>query len=277
MPPRNQKRQRDSQAAAEERAMKRIDRAVKRYGPSAVAKYYSPVSSMRPEMKYFDLSYGGVQFSTANDWSAAVMAASSYIAADGTTVTAYNIAPMIPSAIGSGYGQVIGSKYRIRKLKLRGTIMPEPDVTQTYPSTDARTRMMVLMDKQPNGSQVQPSDLLTDWGTNVNNLDSFLAVGTAGASRYRVLYDKTFIHHCEAAVNNATAGSCSTTQGAIPIRWTKTFKKPLVVSIKSNSSTPAVASLYDTNIFIVGLHYNQGNGNIGNTKLWATSRCCYVD
>jgi len=275
--PKGRKRGRETQAVAEERAMKRIDRAVKRYGVSAVSKYYSPVSRMRPEMKYFDTSFGGVQFSTANDWSAAVMAASAYMAADGSTVTAYNIAPIIPSAIGSGYGQIVGNKYAIRKLKVRGVILPEASVTQTYSGIDSRTRLLVLMDKQPNGSQVQPTDLLTDWGSNYNNLDSFLAVGTAGASRYRVLFDRTYIHHVEGTSNNTTAGSTSTAQSAIPVKWTKTFKKPLMVNVKSNSSTPAVASLYDCNIFLVGLHYDQSNGTPGNCKLWGTSRCCYVD
>lgn len=272
--PKRARSKKATQAAAEERAMKRIDRAVARYGPGAVAKYYSPATRMRPEMKYFDTSYNAVSLSSGNDWSAAVLSASNYMNADGSTISAYSLAPMIPSAVGSSYGQVVGNKYMIRKLKVRGFL--RPDITNggvADTGVDCRSRLVMLMDKQPNGTQSQPTDIFTDWGSNFNNLDSFQAVGTAGMSRYRVLYDRTFVHHVE-AVNSATG---DTTYSAIPIKISKTFKKGIVVNIRSNSSVPAMASLYDCNIFLVGLTYNESAGSAGAVKLYATARCCYTD
>lgn len=272
--PKRARSKKATQAAAEERAMKRIDRAVARYGAGAVAKYYSPATRMRPEMKYFDTSYNGVSLSTANDWSTSVLTASNYIASDGSTITAYSLAPIIPSAVGSSYGQVVGNKYMIRKIKVRGFLRPDPtDGASANIGVDCRSRLIMLMDKQPSGVQAQPTDIFTDWGSNFNNLDSFQAVGTAGMARYRVLYDRTFVHHVE-AVNS---GSGDSAFSAVPIKISKTFKKGIVVNIRSNSSVPAMASLYDCNIYLVGLTYNESAGAAGAVKLYATARCCYTD
>lgn len=277
--PKGRKRARETQAAAEERAMKRIDRAVKRYGPSAVAKYYTPRSAIRPNMKYFDVNFDGVALSTANDWSAAVLQTSNYIGSDGTTVSASGgaYAALIPSATGSGYGQTQGNKYHIRKLKLRGLLLPEAATGGTVTGLPCRSRLIMLMDKQPNGVQAQPTDLLTDWASAANNLDSFLAVGSGGASRYRVLMDRTFIHRPAACVNNAAGTTVSTTYEPASVKMTKTFKKPIVVSLKGGVTTISLNALYDCNIYLVGLHYNQSGGTPGSCKLWATSRCCYID
>lgn len=79
------------------------------------------------EVKYFDTTFSAAVQQTA-DWAASNVAMTSYLASDGT-LTAYTDSAIIPSANGSGYGQVIGNKYILRALRVRGqcsfAVMPD--------------------------------------------------------------------------------------------------------------------------------------------------------
>ena len=73
------------------------------------------------ETKYFDTSFAQTISGNA-DWSGTEVPCTNYIQSDGTTVGAYTDSALIPSSIGAGYGQVVGSKYRIKKIRVRGII-----------------------------------------------------------------------------------------------------------------------------------------------------------
>jgi len=239
------KRARETQAAAEERAMKRIDRAVKRYGPSAVAKYYSasPRSGFKPEAKYFDTMMN-TNIPVTDDWTNDYVACTSYVQSDGSTVGAYTDAALIPSAIGNGYGQIIGNKYLIKKLKVRG--MVSIDALASVTGLDgAMCRVMLVQDTQPNGAQISPSSFLTDWGTSVECLNSFQSIAAGSGGRIRILGDK-FI-----SLDPVTIGSTTSNFMRKQFSFTKTWKKGLKVVVKSGSATPTVASLSDCNIFLL--------------------------
>lgn len=256
-----------SEAVAVERAMKRIDRGVARYGATAMAKYYSPSSSFRPEVKYFDCMFDADQSVTASTPAALPM--TSYMAADGSTVTAYTDAAIIPSAIGNGYGQVIGNKYLIKKVKVRGTIS-RPTTAGAEPSAVAR--VLLLQDTQPNGAQVLGNTIFTDWGDGPQSQNSFQSISSGTGGRIRILADR-FITIEATDSNAATSASYQTKM----FNFSKSWKKGLKTVVKSGSATPTVASLSDNNIFLLVGVFSQGTQTASSFNVYGCTRCSYVD
>lgn len=222
--------------------MKRIDRAVKRYGPSAVAKYYSAPSSFRPEMKYFDTMFSYTIDDSGGTFSP--VTCTSYLNADGSTISAYTDAALIPSAIGSGYGQVVGNKYLLKKLKIRGTVTID-SLAGVVGYEGDMIRILLMQDTQPNGAQHNGANIFTNWGTSLQDINSFQNISAGEGGRFRVLGDK-FI-----PIEPIYNGSTNTAFMKKQFSFTKTWKKGLKVVVKSGASTPAVASLSDCNIFML--------------------------
>ena len=261
-------------ADAVETYMKGVDRAVARYGASAVGKYYSP-RPYKAELKYFDTNLRKTSGWTA-DWSNNIVPCVSYMSADGTTVGAYTDGALIPSAVGNGYGQVIGNKYVIRKLKVRGIVIPDPQTTVAVGPAGAVTcRIMLVQDTQPNGAQIAASSFMTDWGFAYDNINGYMSISSGAGGRIRILGDKTMILDPAAAVNNASATTVSNAWNGKTFSFTKVWKKGLPVLIKSGGSTPAVSQLSDMNIFLV-FALTQGGAST-TVNIYACSRCSYCD
>jgi len=148
---------------------------------------YMPTSE---ETKYFDTSFGAAAISTAADWTGSEVACTNYIQSDGTTVGAYTDAALIPSAIGAGYGQVVGSKYKIKKIRVRGEVVSAVGVDQADVPVPATVRVALVQDTRPNGAQAQGEEVFTDMGTAAQCNFSFLAMGAGQGGRFRVLKDE---------------------------------------------------------------------------------------
>lgn len=270
---RGKKRPRSSDAAVE-RAVKRIDRAVNRYGASAVAKYYVPASSrgsvMPPETKFFDTT-GSATVASAADWTGTEVPNTSYIQSDGTTVGAYTDSALLPSAIGAGYGQVNGNKYFMKHLRVRGELTPSVAADQADVPTMITTRVLLIQDTQPNGAQAQGEEVLTDLGNAAQCNYSFLAMGAGSGGRFRILKDRTF--RCQPAVAGTDGANTNST-----VRTGNTFsfsyrpKKPIQVILKANSSTPTVASLSNNNIFMLA-----HSSTTASVTITYASRCYFQD
>lgn len=263
-----------------ERMMKGVDRAVARYGASAVAKYYSPSprSAFRPETKYFD-TYFSADVNNAADWGSAVIPCTSYMNADGSTVSAYTGAALIPSAIGNGYGQVVGNKYVLKKLKVRGSIFIAHSAAATVATDPIQVRLLLIQDTQPNGAQLDLSSVFTDWGAANALINSYMSISNGTGGRVRILGDKFLTLTPSAAVNNAGATTVSCAYDTKFWKFSKSWKKGLKVVIKSGAATPAVASLSDCNIFLAAQEYSTGNtaSLIGLVKLTGVARAAYMD
>lgn len=234
-----------------ERHLKAVDRAVARYGPSAVAKYYTPRSVFKPEMKYFDTMFDQNITGGIGNWTSAVIACTSYMSADGSTVSAYSYAALIPSATGTGYGQVQGSKYILRKLRIRADLAGVITSGATTVGNPNYFRVMLVQDTQPSGVQGTADQFMTDWGSDSQSIESFQSVTTSSGSRFRILYDKTIVMDPIASVNNAAAGSVSFQMRSQRLRITKSWKKGLEVILRPNAATNNVANLNNANIFLV--------------------------
>lgn len=206
---------------------------------------------MRPtlETKYFDTSFSQTVASAA-DWTGTEVPCSNYVQSDGTTVGVYTDSALIPSAAGSGYGQVNGSKYFLKKLRLRGQVRVNPLSDQADMSANRIVRLVLVMDTQPNGAQAQGEDVFIDMGSAEQNTFNFLSMGSGNGGRFRILADEVLV------LDQITAGTDGTNTNSLGFAG-KEFsmsyspKKPIQVNIKPNSTTPTTASLANYNIFLL--------------------------
>lgn len=220
------------------------------------------------ETKYFDTSFSQAVANNA-DWTDTEVACTNYMQADGTTVGAYTASALIPSAIGAGYGQVVGSKYHIKKLRVRGELSAAVASDQADMPAPSSVRCALILDTRPNGAQAQGEEIFSDMGTTLQQNYAFLAMGAGQAGRFRILKD--FICQLQPAASGTDGTNTnSTVRTGTQFSFTWKPKKPLQVLLKANSSTPAIASLSSANIFLVA-HTGYSVVNI-----IGQARCYYV-
>jgi len=207
------------------------------------------------ETKYFDTSQSFSAGSGA-DWTGTEVVCTNYIQSDGTTVGAYTDASLIPSAIGSGYGQIVGNRYLLKKLRCRGQIATAALQDQVDVRAPPTVRICLVMDTQPNGSQAQGEDVFPDMGSAIQNVFSYMAMGAGSSGRFRVLKDVII---AMTSTGTGTDGASTTSVNCNPVLYDFTYapSKPLKIAVKANSATPTVASQSDTNIFLLA----HGSGN----------------
>lgn len=227
------------------------------------------------ETKYFDCQFDG-SISSAANWATAVVSMAQYMSADGSTPAAYTAAAVIPSAVGSGYGQVIGNKYVLKQLRVRGTVICPPNAPGSALAVPSRVRFLVVMDTQANGAQASAADFMTDWGSAAEMLDSYMSISSGSGGRFNILHDERMLFDPTAMVYNTTTGLIgSSWQGKLfdfKHRWTK----GIPVVIKGGGATPAIAQLSGVNIFLVCVSYNETAG-AQSLLIRGMTRCSYED
>jgi len=211
------------------------------------------VSTFAPEMKYFDSSFSQTVASNA-DWTGTEVPCTNYIQSDGTTVGTYTDSALIPSAIGSGYGQVVGTKYLMKALRVRGTLIPSASSDQADVLPCRSVTIALVHDTQPNGSQAQGEDVFYDMGSAVQVNDAFQAMGAGAGGRFKILYRKTYLLQ-PGVTGTDGANTQSVVNNGARFEITKQWKRGLAVHVKGNSAVPTVASLTDNNIFLLA-HVN---------------------
>mgnify|MGYP002507703248 CR=1 FL=1 len=256
------KRGRKSAAAA---------KPAKRARRSTGGRSYKRGSALPVETKYFDTSFSAT-VGFAADWTGTEVPCTNYIQSDGTTVGSYTDSCFLPSAVGAGYGQVVGSKYLLKAHRVRGVLSATTALADQADVPVPITVVLALVhDTQPNGAQAQGEEVFTDMGTAGQVNHSFQAMGAGAGGRFRVLKRKVFV------LNPAVTGTDGTnTQSATFVARDFSFeyqpKKPMLCCIKSSSSTPTVATISDNNIFM--LAHASGAGNVAIT---GCSRAYYAE
>lgn len=231
------------------------------YRGSATGPAYKvmPYKKGSPETKYFDTSFSQTVASAA-DWTGTEVPCTNYIQSDGTTLGAYTDSALIPSAIGSGYGQVQGSKYNLKKIRVKGAFAPTILQDQADVPTPSSVRLILVLDTMPQGAQAQGEAVFTDMGTSTQANFSFLAMGAGTGARFRILKDKLFTLN-PAAVGTDGASTLSAMRNGVNFKLAANLSSYGSVNLKANSSTPTVASLSNCNIFLLA-HCNTGNVTI---------------
>jgi len=200
------------------------------------------------ETKYFDCGFNAVVTWAGTDWSASELPCDNYINSSGTAA-AYTDSCLIPTAIGSGYGQVNGNRYRLKKIRVRGQIDPGFASDQADVLGTTTVRMLLVMDTMPNGAQAQGEDVLQDFGATGENIFAFQRV-SAQSGRFRVLKDQVF----EADVSAAGTDGASTNSIGFKdpnFSFTYTPKTPITVNVRAGNATPTIAGTVDCNIFVL--------------------------
>ncbi len=224
------------------------------------------------ETKYFDTG-----INTSVTWSGASWA-DSEVPCDNTvdssgSAAAYTDSCLVPTAIGSGYGQVNGNRYKLKKIRVRGALFGAivPDSADMVQATIVR--LMLVHDEQPNGAQAQGEDIMQDIGAAGENLFSYKRVAST-SGRFRILKDE-FI-----TLQPSTAGTDAANTNSLA-NETETFsfqyqpRSPILVNIKSGNATATVAGVINCNMFLL-LVANRNNSAVAIT-INAASRCYYVD
>jgi len=222
------------------------------------------------ETKYFDTSQSQT-ISAAADWTGSEVPCTNYIQSDGTTVGSYTDSALIPSAIGAGYGQVVGAKYKIKKIRVRGQISSGLASDQADVPLPNVVRVALIQDTRPNGAQAQGEEVFTDMGASTQCNFSFLAMGAGQGGRFCILKDTTVVLDPTVAATDG-ASTNSQSRGAALFSFTWKPKVPLEVLLKANSATPTVASLSSANIFLLA-HCGSATPT---TAVLSCARCYYV-
>jgi len=222
------------------------------------------------ETKYFDTSQQQT-VAVAADWTGTEVPCTNYIQSDGVTVGAYTDSALIPSAIGAGYGQVVGNKFSVRKIRVRGEItssigQDRPDVPDPL-----NVRVSLVLDTRPNGAQAQGEEIFSDIGGSAQCTYSFLAMGAGQAGRFKILKDQVVTLQPMSSGTDGT-NTNSIVRGSERFSFTWKPKKPLQVLLKANSATPTVASLSSANIFL--LCHGSSSGSPATT-IYSACRCYY--
>lgn len=221
----------------------------KTYRQATATPYNRPSKNLPAETKYFDTAFTGTVAAGA-DWTGTEIACENYIQSDGTTVGAYTSSALIPSAIGAGYGQVNGNKYFLKKLRIKGQVVPTVRSDQADVIAATGVRIILVQDMQPNGAQAQGEDIFTDMGTTFEAHYSFLAMAAGSGGRFRILKDKFYMMQ-PASAGTDGANTNSTANTGFIFKMNYNFNKPIQVQLKANSATPTTASLSNCNIFLL--------------------------
>lgn len=214
------------------------------------ARDYNPARAVMPtETKYFDTSFQQT-VSAAADWTGSEVPCTNYIQSDGTTVGAYTDSALIPSAIGAGYGQINGNKYYLKKLRVKGEVVPTLQSDGADVLVASTCRVILVEDTQPQGAQAQGESVLTDMGSAAQCQYSFMAMAAGSGGRFRILKDKIYqMNTAAAATDGASTNSCI--RNGFTFKMNINFGKPRQVVLKANSATPTVASLSNSNYFLL--------------------------
>jgi len=247
--------------------MEGIDYPTKSYPPQ---RTYTQQRA-RGETKYFDCGINAAVTTAGTTWADTEVPCDNVVNSSGTN-TAYTDSCLVPTAQGSGYGQVNGNKYFLKTLRVKGSIFLGIISASATVNNPVPVRLVLVMDTMPSGAQAQGEDVFQDFGNTEENAYSFLRMASGGG-RYQILKDKIVTVVPLAAANNAAATTVSTVYSQPHFKFA--VKPNKEVQIKTGNANPTVAGTVNCNIFLLAYAY-QTTAAVGIT-IQACSRAYYVD
>lgn len=224
------------------------------------------------ETKYFDVGINVDVTAAGTDWANSEVPCDNYVNSSGVAA-AYTDSCLIPTANGSGYGQVIGNKYNLKKLRVRGMLQIATQSDAADVGSPVTARIMLVRDKQPNGAQAQGEDVMQDLGAFGENAFSFMRVAD-NVGRFEIIKDKTFILNRNTAFTDGTSTGSVGCNG-VKFKFDYMPKDAIKVSIRSGNATPTIAGTINENIFM--LAYANALGAVSAVRVFAASRAYYCE
>ena len=209
---------------------------------------YARMRNLPIEMKYYDTSVNDAVTTTLGSWTNSNVNCV-YEVDEAGVASSYTSTTLIPTRQGSGYGSVNGNTYKLFKMRCRGQISPSVLSDQDDINQSQVTRVALVLDKCPNGTQVTGPYVFQDSGANPTNSFDFQNVYSS-KGRFKILGDQTNVHHIEAAMTDATNKS-SQQPGLVMFDFKYVFKKPYKVNIKPGASASSVNQTINCNIFLL--------------------------
>jgi len=204
---------------------------------------------MRPETKYFDTAVDEHSVAVGADWAGTEVPCDFYILDDGVTVGAYTDAALIPSASGTGYGEIAGNRYQLKKIRVRGQMTVTTATAAATVKGAVNARVALVMDTDPKGTQLQGEKVFSDLGAAGVCNYSFRQMGQVTQS-FEILKDVRFSLMPTVASNNASASTISTGYQQMQFDFSYTFKVPRQVHVLEGTD-PDIQQLSDCNIFLL--------------------------
>lgn len=250
----------------------RINPAFSLAQPGRQAITYKRQFINTPETKYFDCGFNNQMTSDGTAWTATEVPMDNFIDTSGT-IAAYTDKCLIPTASGTGYGQIIGGKYKLKRIRIRGHFRIDTITDQADSPEPNFIRLILVLDRQPNKAQAQGEVVMQDYGTAENNLHSFMnVIGNTG--RFQILKDKNYVIHADSSFNDAAATASVGFNGMnFKMGWSP--QVPEIVNFVSGSATPNVAQCVSHNIFMLCMGIRAGAA--AGLKIAGTSRCYYCE
>jgi len=234
---------------------------------------YRRSGAVSGEGKYFDVGFSHTWTGGNDAWTGTEIPCDDYITSAGATA-AYTDSCLIPTAQGSGYGQIQGQRYSLKKIRVRGMIWAAGVSDQADIGAPTQARLILVMDTQPNGAQAQGEDIMQGFTGNPGmNVASFLRTATT-TGRFRILKDEFFLLDVSAAGTDAANTTSQGFKGAtVSMQWEP--KTPHLVQVANGNATPTVAGCVSHNIFLLG--YATRNTAAVSCLFTGAARAYYAD
>lgn len=155
------------------------------------------------------------------------------------------------TAQGDGPSNRDGKRYTIHKLYIRGVIGFPQVLADTSPQQQQICRLMLVLDRQSNGANLTPANVVANTTVPVNATQNL-----ENTSRYRVLRDKTYYVRPQIVIQNGTTPTFANQQAVQTFKMTVKFPKGLVVNM--NNTTADIANVVDNSIHLMGVATSTG-------------------
>lgn len=209
-------------------------------------KYYQPQRSFVPrtmgpfaqtESKYFDSFLAATNIQESTDWT-------------GCELNPATLNTLVVPQEGSDINNRIGRKIAIYRLSIRGVIRCAPSPDQADVLSPPAIRLILFIDEQTNGTQVQAETLMAAPGSATVPLCFNTFQNLANLGRFRVLKDKTYR---SGVIGVGTDGASTMSQNLpdIPFKWNIRFRKPVVINFNSTNGG-TVGDIVDNSFHLIG-------------------------
>lgn len=217
-------------------------------------RYYSRVAGRSagalvtmPERKYYDSLLSAANVAGSTNWQGTEL------------VPLVKLTLCVPTQ-GSGISNRIGRKIAVHKIKVRGVLVPTVLSDQADMVNPPSVRLLLVQDKQTNGSQMQGEEIMQAPATATTALTNTSFQSLANFGRFRVLKDKQYTWaHNSSGTDGANTNSIAS--HIKPFKFTVNFRKPVIVHFNSQNGGAGdgdIGDIVDNSFHIIG---NQQVGN----------------
>lgn len=233
----------------------RVKKKARVTGPAAAPSRPRVFTPSR-ERKYFDTYLSNTAIVASTDWTGTELD-------PGTSTLFY------PQE-GSDLDNRIGRRVEVYKISVRGQITCDAQANQTATDAASDVRLILALDQQTNGAQMQGEDLMEPPGAATANLTALTFQNKANFGRFRVLKDKTFtLQNPNAAWDGVNMEQQGLTKN---FKWTVKFQKPIEVRYNgTNGGT--VADVVNNSFHLIG----QASSTALAPKIHYQCRTVYTD